>query len=73
VLVREPGWWFCRAGWTLPSGNLVAGGLLDFQGGSDFRVAIFGGTGVYKDARGEIVGTPTPTPTQVEYELTILP
>jgi hypothetical protein len=57
VLVREPDTWFCRAGWFLPNGNLVAGGLIDFSA-PNFAVAIFGGTGAYKDARGEIRGTP---------------
>ena len=58
VLVREPSTWFCRAGWVLPGGNLVAGGLIDFSA-PNFAVAIFGGTGAFEDARGEIRGTPS--------------
>jgi Allene oxide cyclase barrel like domain len=80
VLVREAsspqgeGIWFCRAGWTLPNGNLVAGGLVDFSGaGGPARVAIFGGTAAYKDARGEIRVTANPAPNQTEYRLEILP
>jgi hypothetical protein len=76
VLVREPDagsgpWWFCRAGWKLPNGYLVAGGLLDFgpNAPSTFKVAIFGGTGAYKDARGEITGTPGQNQTTYHLEI----
>jgi hypothetical protein len=68
TLVRKPGWWLCHAGWTLQNvgpgagktGNLVAGGLLDFDGQPPFMVAIFGGTGDFDKARGEISATPLP-------------
>jgi hypothetical protein len=80
VLVREPsspansGSWFCRAGWNLPAGNtLVAGGVIDFDATALPTVAIFGGTGAYKDARGEISVTSYPGQAQTEYTLEILP
>ena len=79
VLVREPsgpaksGIWFCRAGWTLPNGNLVAGGVIDFDAGAKPTVAIFGGTGACKDARGEIRVISYPGQGQTEYALEILP
>jgi hypothetical protein len=58
--------WLCHAGWNLKkvgpgaakTGNLVAGGLLDFAADPPFFVAIFGGTGDFSKARGEIEATP---------------
>jgi hypothetical protein len=65
VLVRQPSWWFCRAGWTLRdvgpgarTGGLVAGGLLDFKSVEPIMVAIFGGSGDFSKARGDIEAKP---------------
>jgi hypothetical protein len=68
VHVRQPNMWLCHAGWTLEkvgpgagkSGNLMAGGLVDFAAAPPFSVAIFGGTGDYGTARGEIEADPVP-------------
>jgi hypothetical protein len=58
VLVREPDVWKCEAGWTFLEGNLVAGGLITFDPNiPTYTTAIYGGTGAYKDARGQITGT----------------
>ena len=75
VLVREPNVWKCEAGWTFLEGNLVAGGLITFDENiPTFSTAIYGGTGAYKDARGQITGTKVDLPsTQTRYALEILP
>jgi hypothetical protein len=80
TLVREPAWWLCHAGWTLRkvgpgarrTGALVAGALLDFQAEEQrFQVAIFGGTGDFDTARGEIDAAPVPGSDDWEYRLEV--
>jgi hypothetical protein len=83
TLVREPGWWLCHAGWILENvgpgagktGNLVAGGLLDFSpaGSPPYMVAIFGGTGDFDTVRGEIAAAPIPNSDDWEYSLALVP
>jgi hypothetical protein len=81
VLVRQPSIWLCHAGWTLrkagpggKTGSLVAGALLNFDASPPFLVAIFGGTGDYSKARGEITAVPIPNtdPQQWTYKLDIV-
>jgi hypothetical protein len=83
VLVRQPAWWLCHAGWTLEkvgpgagkTGNLVAGALLDFNANTSPMAAIFGGTGDFSKARGEITVAPIPntTPQQWDYMVELVP
>ena len=80
VLVREGdngqlNVWKCEAGWTFLEGNLVAEGPLPFDPNiPTFTTAIYGGTGAYKDARGQIRGTSANLPAgQTRYTLEILP
>jgi hypothetical protein len=83
VHVRAPNMWFCHAGWHLkkvdPSpggkmtGTLVAGGLLDYDAGPEFDVAIFGGTGDFKGVVGEIHGEYVAPMTQYEVNFEIVP
>jgi hypothetical protein len=47
--------------------------VIDFDAGAKPTVAIFGGTGAYKDARGEIRVISYPGQGQTEYALEILP
>jgi hypothetical protein len=79
--VRKPDMFVCHAGWDLQNdaaaglagglrGNLVAGGLLDFNA-AKFTVGIFGGTGGYSKARGQITGDASNYPPTTDYVLVI--
>jgi Dirigent-like protein len=82
VHVRQPNMWLCHAGWTLKevgpgageTGTLVAGGLLDFAADPPVFGAIFGGTGDFAKARGQIVGTPVAgtAPQQWDYKVDVV-
>jgi hypothetical protein len=81
TLVREPAWWLCHAGWTLRkvgpgarrTGALVAGALFDFAAEEQrFKAAIFGGTGDFDTARGEIAAAPAPGTDDWEYIVEIV-
>lgn len=82
VHVRQPNMWLCHAGWTLEkvgpgagkTGTLVAGGLLDFAAAPPIFGAIFGGTGDFDKARGQIEGTPVAgtAPQQWDYKVDIV-
>jgi hypothetical protein len=81
VLVRQPDMWLCHAGWKLKNvgpgagktGDLVAGALM--YESPQFTAAIFGGTGDYSKARGEINGATRPNtdPQVTDYKLDIQP
>jgi hypothetical protein len=82
VHVRQPNMCLCHAGWTLEkvgpgagkTGNLVAGGLLDFAAAPPAFVAIFGGTRDFKRARGEIEAAPVAgtAPQEWDYKVEII-
>jgi hypothetical protein len=74
VLVREPTFWLCEAGYIFPGlpitnfgngGQLQARGLLDFST-NRFTVAITGGTGDYRLASGHIDLT-EPSPGRTDF------
>jgi hypothetical protein len=79
VLVRQPSMWLCHAGWNLEkvgpgagkTGNFVAGALLDFNANPPLIAAIFGGTGAFSKARGELTVAPIPNTTPQEWDYTV--
>jgi hypothetical protein len=81
IRARQPDMWVCHDAWDLQQvgpltggkkGTLMVGGLLDFNN-PNFTAAIFGGTGDFRNAQGQIEGDSANYPPDTDYRVEILP
>jgi hypothetical protein len=52
--------WMCEAVVHLPEGDIAMAGPFDVAGEADFVFGVTGGTGAFRNARGEVEGVPVP-------------